>query len=228
MANIKEIIEKLESGSAATITLQEQNGDLARLTCAFRSGESPSFDLLFPPNSLKIPNLIMGINCQLVVKHRGNDVNIIAELDKVVNERCLRLIGREPIRPEALREYFRVGINTSIEIGYTPEAREVRTNAWQMLGTTIDLSASGVLALFAEKPPSKKRLYIRITDPESNKIIHSHGHVVRSYRMRKNRYQVAIHFEKVAQKTRDALIALCFQEQRKQLRENIQTADNWL
>ena len=226
MSTIKEIIEKLENGSAATITLPEENGEAARLTCAFKNSESPFFDLLFPPNALKINSLPMGMNCQMVVKHRGSEVNIIAELDEVINERCLRMIGREPIKPEALREYFRVGLNTDIEIGYTPGAKEVKIRAWKMIGTTIDLSASGVLGLFAEKPHSGNRLYIKISNPESNAVIHCIGHVVRTYRMRKNRYQVALHFDNVAQKTRDTLIAVCFQEQRKQLRENIQTADN--
>ncbi|PIE58419.1 MAG: hypothetical protein CSA33_03080 [Desulfobulbus propionicus] len=222
MSKIKEIIEKLESGSAAVVTLAEHGGEKVRLNCAFRSGESPTFDLLFPPHALKTHTLDLGVNCQVVVKHRGNEVNIIAELDQALNERCLRFIGREPIKPEALRDYFRVGINTNIEIGYMPDPKEVKAKNWQMMGTTIDLSASGVLALFAERPLSNNRLYIWITELESGNIIHCTGNVVRTYRMRKNKYQVAMHFENVSQKIRDTLIAFCLQEQRRQLRDNLQ------
>ncbi|WP_319548162.1 PilZ domain-containing protein [Desulfogranum marinum] len=222
MTKIEEIIEKLQDGAEALVDLCYKNKEEHRHNALFSKAESPCFELFFPPKSWNSEELLLGKNYQLTVKHKGAAVNIIAELDTVINDRRLGFIAREPIKPEALREYFRVSINTPIEIGYLPSPKEVKLKKWNMVGTTVDLSASGVLGLFAEKPESSSRIQISITDPASQNSISCFGHVVRTYRMRKNRYQVALHFESVSQDIRDRLIAFCLQEQRRQLRENIE------
>lgn len=222
MAKIEEIIEQLQDGAEALVDLPMQNNEEKRLNAIFSKAESPSFELFFPPKAWNIDDLLLGMNCQLTVKHKGATVNIIAELDTVINDRRLAFIAREPIKPEALREYFRVSINTPIELGYLPGPKEVKLKKWNMIGTTVDLSACGVLGLFAEKPASSKRIHINITEPANQKSISCFGHVVRTYRMRKNRYQVALHFDNVSQDVRDQLISFCLQEQRRQLRENIE------
>jgi len=221
VGRIEELIEKLKDGSEATIDLPDKNGDEHRLNALYIKGDAPCFELFFPPQAWKSSALALGVNCQITVRYKGVPVNLIAELDQILSDRKLRFIAREPIKPEALREYFRVSINTIINIGYIPGPREVKTRKWKMIGTTVDLSASGVLGLFAEKPLSTNRIQIRITDPATQRTISCRGHVVRTYRMRKQRYQVALHFDNLEQNVRDKLIACCFAEQRKQLRKNV-------
>lgn len=222
MAKIEEIIEQLKDGSEALVDLPTKENENNRFNAIFSKAESPYFELFFPPKTWSSKDLILGINCQLTVKHKGASVNIIAELDTVINDRRLGFIAREPIKPEALREYFRVSINTPIEIGYVPGSKEVKLKKWSMVGTTVDLSGCGVLGLFAEKPEATNSVQIQITDPSNQKIISCFGHVVRTYRMRKKRYQVALHFDNITNDVRDQLIACCLQEQRRQLRENIE------
>lgn len=222
MSKIEKIIDNLNDGAHVVIDLPIGDQDTHRLNAAFQKDEGLEFELFFPPDSWNIEELQLGLNCQLTVKHKGGDVNLIAELDKVVSDRRLSFIAREPIKPEALREFFRVTTNVPIEIGYAPGPKEVKTKAWKMVGTTVDLSGSGVLGLFAGKPPSENRINISIEDPASETKILCTGDVVRTYRMRKKRFQVAMHFNAVDQVTRDRLIAFCLQEQRKQLREKIQ------
>ncbi|PID72064.1 MAG: hypothetical protein CSA31_00180 [Desulfobulbus propionicus] len=222
MGKIEELVEKLRDGSEAVLDLTDKNGNTHRLNALYAQGDTPRFELFFPPNAWKSSDLALGVNCQVMVRHKGVGVNLVAELDQILNKRRLQFIAREPIKPEALREYFRVLINTTVEIGYIPGPKEVKTKKWQMVGTTVDLSASGVLGLFAEKPPSNNRLQIRIIDPSTLTPIACIGHVVRTYRMRKKRYQVALHFDNVEQSLRDKLIACCLAEQRKQLRENVE------
>ena len=222
MAKIDEIIAQLQDGSEALVDLPTQENEDNRFNAIFSKAESPYFELFFPPKAWNSKDLLLGINCQLTVKHKGASVNIIAELDTVINDRRLGFIAREPIKPEALREYFRVSINTPIEMGYLPSAKEVKLKKWNMIGTTVDLSGCGVLGLFAEKPEATNNIHIKITDPASQKIISCFGHVVRTYRMRKKRYQVALHFDNISSDIRDQLISCCLQEQRRQLRENIE------
>ncbi|WP_161630011.1 PilZ domain-containing protein [Desulfogranum mediterraneum] len=223
MSKIEDIIHKLQDGAESVIDLPDKHNEEHRYNAAFVGLEPPHFQLVFPPKSWESDSLLMGVNCQLTVKHKHNTVNLIAELDSVASDRRLNFIGREPIKPEELREYFRVAINTSIEIGYTAGASEVKLRSWKMIGTTVDLSGSGVLGLFAEKPASNSRLYIQIGIPQSEDMLSWIGHVVRTYRMRRNRYQVALHFDDITPKKRDQIIACCLQEQRRQLRERVQT-----
>ncbi len=220
MAKIENILQKLENGAETIIDLPT-NDENRRLNAAFVSGEIPNFQLVFPPDSWEEKDLVLGISCHITVKYKGTPVSILAELDKIDDARRLSFIAREPIDPESLREYFRVSLNIPVEISYTPGPREVKVNSWKMLGTTINLSGCGVLGMFTEKPPSFKRLQITIYPPESETTIRCSGNVVRTYRLRQKKYQVALHFINVDQALRDTLISYCLQEQRRQLRDNI-------
>ena len=114
-------------------------------------------------------------------------------------------------------------INVPIEASYIAGAREVKAKTWKMIGTTVDLSGSGVLAVFAEKPATSHNIQLIMTMPGEESPFICLADVVRTYRLRKNRYQVAFHFTVISTKTRDQIISCCFQEQRRQLRENVET-----
>lgn len=224
MAKIDEILDKLNDNASTIVDLPSSRGEDLRCNALLIKRESPLLELLFPPNSWTEPDLKIGSYCNLVVEHRGQSVNLIARLDSIVNNRRLHFIAREPVAPEALRDFFRVAVNTQIEASYIAGPQEVRVQTWKMVGTTIDLSGSGVLALFAEKPPSSNRIQLIISMPDDEVPIVCLANVVRCYRLRKSRYQVAFHFENVTAKTRDQLISFCLQEERRQLRENVRTA----
>ncbi len=223
MARINEILEKLNDNAPTVVDIPGKREENFRCKALFIKKESPALELVFPPHSWEADNLEIGSDCNLAVEHNGLTVNLIARLDAVVRERRLSFTAREPVSPEALRDYFRVSINTAIEASYIAGPKETKTRTWKMIGTTLDLSGSGVLAIFAEKPPSNHRIQLVITiSGEENPIV-CLANVIRSYRIRKNRFQVAFHFENISTKTRDVIISCCLQEQRRQLRENVQT-----
>lgn len=225
MANIEELLSKLSNGAETTIDLYDEDNNAHRLIAAFIPGITPKFQLAFTANALEGIAPVVGINCQLTVKGPEGNMSIIAELVHIDNERRLSFIAREPISPEALREYFRVSVQMPIEIGYTPGPKEVKTKSWELVGSTVDISASGALALFSDKPQSTKNINIELFPPDTDKSILCTGHIVRTYRLRKKRYQIAIHFENVDQIVRDQLISCCLQEQRRQLRDNVRLKD---
>ena len=224
MAKIEDILDRLTDGASTVVDIPGNNNDEFRFNSVFIKKDPPMFELLFPPKSWEADSLRVGANCHLKVAHKETSINLVAELDSIEGDRRLRFIAREPVKPESLRDYFRININTPIEARYVPAPKEIQTRAWKMIGTTVDLSGSGLLALFAEKPPSENRIQLCITVPEESEPINCLAHVVRTYRMRKNRYQVAFHFDDITAKARDQIIACCLQEQRRQLRENIQVA----
>jgi c-di-GMP-binding flagellar brake protein YcgR len=223
VARIDEILQKLNDNAPTVVDLLGTRDENIRCKALFIKRESPQLELVFPPRSWEADDLKIGADCSLAIEHNGLTINLIARLDGVVRERRLRFTAREPVAPEALRDYFRVAINIPIEASYIAGAKEIVNRTWKMLGTTLDLSGSGVLALFAEKPPSTHRIQLILTVPDDEPPIVCLANVVRTYRIRKNRYQVAFHFENISTKTRDQVIACCMHEQRRQLRENVQT-----
>ena len=222
MARIKEILEKLNDNAPTIVDLPSNSEENFRCKALLIKKEAPNLELVFLPHSWVADDLAFGADCNLAIEHNGMTINLIARLDGVVRERRLRFTAREPIAPEVLREYFRVAINLPIEVSYIAGPKEMNTQTWKMIGTTLDLSGSGVLALFAEKPPSNHRIQMIISIPNEETPVVCLAYVVRSYRIRKNRFQVAFHFENISTKTRDVIISCCLQEQRRQLRENVQ------
>jgi c-di-GMP-binding flagellar brake protein YcgR len=223
VASIDEILAKLNDSAPTVVDIPGNQDEVYRCNALLVKKEAPCLELLFPPNAWQIDELQIGANCALAVEHKELTVNLIARLDGANGDRRLLFTAREPITPESLRDFFRVGINTAIEAQYIAGSREINNRSWKLCGTTIDLSGSGVLALFQEKPPSNRNIQLTITVPEEQQSILCLANVVRTYRVRKNRYQVAFHFENISARTRDQLISCCFQEQRRQLRENIRT-----
>lgn len=223
MARIDEILNKLDDHAPTVVDLTGNNDESYRCKALLVKKESPVIELIFPPFSWEAHNLQIGADCHLAVEHKGQTMNLIARLDSVAGNRRLLFTAREPVAVESLRDYFRVSINTPIEASYIAGPKEVNNRTWKMVGTTIDLSGSGLLAFFAEKPPSNHCIQLVVTVPDEEPPIVCLAEVVRSYRIRKNRYQVAFHFETISTKTRDQIVACCLQEQRRQLRDNVHT-----
>jgi c-di-GMP-binding flagellar brake protein YcgR len=222
VARIDEILSKLHDNAHTMVDIPGIHGECFRCKAVLIKKETPLVELVFPPRSWEADKIKIGADCNMVVEHHEHTINLVARLDGVVRDRRLHFTVREPVSPESLRDYFRVSINTPIEASYIAGLKETKTHTWKMVGSTIDLSGSGVLAVFAEKPPSNSHIQLVITVPDEESPIVCLANVVRSYRIRKNRYQVAFHFEAITNRTRDQIISCCFQEQRRQLRENVQ------
>lgn len=223
MSRTLNILNKLNNQTNATVDLPGRNGDHYRCNALLIKKDLPEIELVFPPHSWEEDNLLFGEDCSIAFEVDHQPINLIAKLQNAVGERRLRCTAREPVAPEALREYFRVATNIAIEASYIAGAKEVKNKTWKMIGTTIDLSGCGALAVFAEKPASTHNVQLVMTLPEDETALVCLADVVRTYRIRKNRYQVAFHFTVISTKTRDHIISLCLREQRRQLRDNVET-----
>jgi len=222
VARIDDILAQLGDNASTVVDIPGNHDESFRCKALVTKKESPVLELVFPPYSWNAEDLKIGADCNLAIEQNGETINLIARLDGFEGNRRLHFTAREPVEPQTLRDYFRVSINTPIEACYIASPLEVNNQTWKMIGTTIDLSGSGVLAVFAEKPPSNHRIQLTFSAPEEEAPIVCMADVVKCYRIRKNRYQVAFHFGVIPTKTRDQIISCCFQEQRRQLRENVQ------
>ena len=221
MAGITEIIHQLNDNAMATVDLPFKEGEDQRLDCIFRKTDAPSFSLVFAPNSLDSVTIEDISNCRLIVKHGDSAINLNIRIDAVTNEQTMECTALESISPESMREYFRVMISVPIRAAYRPGPREKKNKAWEISGNTIDLSGGGVLALFSEKPANTNRIQLEIDLPGQETPLLCMANVVRTYRLRKKRFQVAFNITEIEGKARDNIISSCLQEQRRQLRNKV-------
>jgi c-di-GMP-binding flagellar brake protein YcgR len=223
VSRLDELLAKIADNVPAVVDIPGQGGEMFRCNALVTGKKSPALELLFPPDAWQAEDLRLDGSCSIAVEHQGQKIVLIARLEQAIDNRRLLFIAREPITPESLRDYFRVPINTPVKASYTAEQRDTRMASWKITGTALDLSGSGMLAMFSEKPPSSQRILLEITPPENPEPIFCLANVIRSYRVRRNRFQIAFHFIEMTSKTRDQIVSCCLKEQRRQLRENVQT-----
>jgi len=222
-SSLTDLVKSLTDSQAATIQMQTTSGQSVHVNCVYKESDAPNFFVVFPPGVIP-DNLDIHHPCQLSLEdENGTPTAITARILQVASDRSIEFTAIKTINPISLREYFRVDIRTAITISFeTLDSGSSRN--WSLSGQTLDISGSGVLGLFPEEPRNNHNLFININLTQPKKMIHCVGHVVRTVRLRGGRWQVALHFDNITSRDRDAVITNCLWEQRRQLREKVQTA----
>ena len=214
------IIKKIKDSSLAKLITTGTDGEPIYLDCIYKESESPNFFLVFPPDTL--PGDIERSKCKVSINVGDDPVIITASIEEFPNDRTIELKGKESIDPRSLREYFRVFYRTVVTASHEPTSDDPKAKSWSMQGDSVDLSGTGILVIFPEEPQNRKNIFLDFDLPDVSKSIHCVGHVVRTKRIRKGRFQVALHFDHITRKNRDAIITACLHEQRRQLRERME------
>lgn len=222
--DIKSIVNAIPDRQPASVTLTDSSGRSMQLTCVFKESEAPSFFLLFPPGAIP-EDIDKNWSCMFTSRNASDEsVTFHAEIVQFPNNRVIELLAQKAIRPEDLREYFRVNIKAKISVFYDPEKDEVDEQPLELDGETVDISQTGVLTILTDECRIRKPVMIEIDLPNPSDTIICSGCVIRSKRIRKNRWLTAFHFDNISSRSREIIAKNCFAEQRRQLRENIQTA----
>jgi c-di-GMP-binding flagellar brake protein YcgR len=91
----------------------------------------------------------------------------------------------------------------------------------------VDISGSGILAIFDKKPADDRQVRLEITIPSIDPgIIKVLAHQVRVQQLHDGRYEVAYHFDDITTEDRDAIIGCCLVIQRKMLRLKINVKES--
>jgi hypothetical protein len=221
-SSLVDIIKKIQDSQSAEIKIQLTDGNSVQLKCIYKESVSPHFFLVFPPKQLPT-NINTNLSCLVVVKDEERTVTFQAGIETIKGDRILELFAQKPIDPTTMRSFYRVDLRTSITANYEPGPEE-RAHAWTFTGETLDLSGGGALAIFPAEFVNKQRIILHIKLPSTDRDIHCSAHVIRMVRLRKDRWQIALHFDNLSQKEKDFIVSCCLSEQRRQLRERIQTA----
>jgi hypothetical protein len=223
-ASISETIKKLSDSDIAKIDIPTVTGQTIRLNCIYKESDSPSFFLVFPPKKLP-ENIDIDQPCLVSINTGQTTLTLSAKITNIKGDRTLELTAQSRVKPENLREYFRVDTKVFINASFDPESSSSRYRPWSFDGETLDISGSGVLAIFPGEPQNKHQINLFIDVRGDQKYIECLGHIVRIKRLRRGKYQISFHFDHISPKDKDSLISYCLKEQRNRLREKIQTID---
>jgi hypothetical protein len=222
--DITSLVNAIPDRQSTNVTLTDKSGKRTQVSCFFKESSAPSFFLLFPPDTLP-RNIDTDRPCAVVSQDmHGETVTFAAKIVEIPSNRVIELIANKSIRPEDLREYFRVNIRAQVEVFYNPERDGENDMPLELNGMTVDISQTGVLTILSGECRIQKPVMIEISLPNPAETIFCSGHVIRSKRIRKNHWLTAFHFDNISSDAREIITKNCFAEQRRQLRDNIQTA----
>ena len=214
-------IRSIPDGQAASVVMLDMNPKRS-FECTFKESEPPLFFLLFTPDNFP-EGSAAGQNCVLMSENKkGQVINLGAKIIATRNNRILELEGTETTRPEELREYFRVNLQTTVILSVAPDPQNPSIPPVSIEGETVDISQSGILANFPEEWRSKTAVNIILDLPNPQAVVTCRAEMVRAKRVKKDKWLTAFRFVKISARDRDIIAKNCFTAQRRLLRENVQ------
>ena len=221
---IDNIIESIEDGKKAMMKITVRGGSQSQFECIYKKEQAPYFSLVFPAGTLP-EHIDERSNHPVAILRQPASLFLNATVVESRGDQTLYMVAAETLDPASLREYFRVNTSTEIVASYMTSTQEDSRRRWTICGQTQDLSGSGVLGIFDGEPRNRDNIHLEVFLPHNNTTINAVGHIIRKKRLRSGKWQVSFHFDTISQKHRDAVITFLLSEQRKQLRQNVRTAD---
>lgn len=214
-------LKNIANGRPVRVFLPVQNSpDRVRAQGVYQKTVPPKFALIFKPGMIPVDDIDLKQPCIVAIDMGGPTISLEAMIQQIDDPQTLQMVVRKSISHEQMREFFRVDTVTKvISKSFQTQFADNNSEPWSMQGETIDISGSGILALFTALPPADKQVNLEITipsaEPETIKVV---AHPVRTHRLGDNRYEVAYHFDDISVEDRDKIIGCCLVIQRRLLR----------
>ena len=214
------LINSISDSNPAKLRITLNSGEPTQLDCLFKVTDSPVFMIVFPPKKV-IPEELEVSGSYVVEIVTGNSPLIFkAAVEAFHDDSTIMMRATDHIDPASSRDLPRVELSTTIT-AYSPQNAGFGNGPWEITGSTIDLSATGVLCIFPKELETNSTIHIKIDLPNSDKHVQCVAQVVRTRKLRKERYQTALHFNTITGEDRDTLLTACLHEQRNQLRNHM-------
>ena len=217
------LLDSIPNNSAVRVFLPLTNSkERFRLNGMYLREDPPRFSLMFKAGMLPPDDHVDTTTTAIITIDLGGPaVSLEGRVVKVVDECALSMVAVKSFSHEQMREFFRVDAVTSvISSSFRPEVlSEESPTRWRISGRTIDISGSGILATFGQRPPDDPQVRLEIALPTSNREkITALARPVRIAETQPGLYDVAYHFDDITQEDRDKIIGCCLIIQRRMLR----------
>jgi len=229
MSSKTDILKDIPEGKPVRIFLPIlQKLERIRAQCVYQNSDPPRFSLVFEPGILPVDKIDVSQPCIISIDMGGPTLSIEAMITKVSNRQTLHMIVRKTMSHKQMRDFFRVDAVTNvISKSFHTALVSDQKPRWSTEGQTVDISGSGILAIFSEKPHADQQVRLEITMPNPEaEVVTVLAHEVRSQKLHDGRFEVAYHFDDITTKDRDKIIGCCLVIQRKMLRLKVQVTDS--
>jgi len=223
-------LAKIADGTPVRVFLPlKDRPALYRAQCIYKKNSDSKINLLFKIGVLPADDIATDQPCFLNIDTGGKTISVEARIEKVENDQSLEITVDKTVSHNEMRNFFRVDATTRIiSKSFHTEIFGTTSDPWSIEGKTVDISGSGVLAIFPAPPPKDKQVRLEITiplddEPETITVL---AHQVRSVRLNDNHFEAAFHFDDITTENRDKIIGCCLMIQRKLLRLKVRVKDS--
>ncbi len=226
-SSLDNILSSIQDDSEARLKLIQPGGNSTYVDCTYQKDpDNPLyFFLRLSPEKLS-GTIDFDAEHPLTLFNEDKHHNFSTSVVEKKNDETLHMLANGLFDPANLREFFRINTTTEITASYKSGSTQNVQSSWTIHGQTVDLSGSGTLSLFSEKPLHNQNINLEILIPPKNSTVNAVGHIVHKKQLRNKRWLVALHFDNISSKHRDRVITYLLSEQRRQLRQNIRTKDS--
>lgn len=194
--------------------------DRLLIQCVFKKEKGNHFVLLFKPGTLPVNKIDKDTSCLISLDEGGQSISLESKIIQVINNQTLEMVPQKTINHEQMREYFRVDCTVPIILKSTvPEEFGSPDDNWKILGTTVDLSGSGLRASFTTAPPKNTQVRLELALPTTETtIVKTLASPVRVSQLTEKLWDAAYQFDEIKDEDQDAIIGCCLVAQRRLLR----------
>ncbi|MBA2882668.1 hypothetical protein HNR65_003022 [Desulfosalsimonas propionicica] len=199
-----------------------RGGEVQKYSAIALVTDPPEVELYFDPNALPDPGRIDTEADCLVFVETGEIVTLISSIEEAAGRDLLRITVHNVIQHEEKREFFR-GPAGRLSLSCR---RKGPGGGKPFAGKGVNISCGGVLMMVYQQVQKKEKLAMEIRVPEPvSKTLEADAVVLRINQVRKGFFSVAVRFTNMDSETCDDIMAFCFAEQRRMLREQVLTRD---
>jgi hypothetical protein len=222
------ILEHFEEPKLVTVAipLREQDDQLILQGIATIL-KSPSFQIFFQKEYL--PNqedIDTESKCRVTLSIGGPTLSVFAEINSLDYQKdrdVIQLTALDLIEHAQKRQYLRAPAE-QVTIHY--KQQDAPNEGALQKAQGINISCGGLLFVTKTILEEDQKLRFEITLPYPDKItLICFGSILRVKEKRDGTSLIAIKFDDIPEEDCDAIMAYCFAEQRRQLRENVRVSD---
>lgn len=223
--DLLDFLEKLPSQVSVGVNLSTEDGQQVKNNGVALLSDPPAIQVVFPAGELPKPEAIDTQADCLVFIETGEVVTLICSIEEPLEPDRLNLMLHNYIEHHEKRDYFR-GPAERLHITWLPSDAAKSPGQKPAKGQGINISCGGIFMSTSHPIEAGQTLTIQISLPAPvNRDITCPAQILRVKRTDDDLYFAALQFTSLEPDICDDIMAFCFAEQRRLLREQVMTRD---